>query len=57
MQRQQNIKFILEGLLVLHCFILILLDVQYSFFFKFLAQHVSDVTYIHRQEHNCSVQP
>jgi hypothetical protein len=29
------------------------------FFFleKFFALHVSDVTCIHRQEHNCSVQP
>jgi hypothetical protein len=24
---------------------------------KLFALHVSDVTYIHRQEHNCSVQP
>jgi hypothetical protein len=24
---------------------------------KFFALHVSDVTCIHRQEHNCSVQP
>jgi hypothetical protein len=29
------------------------------FFFheKFLALHISDVTCVHRQEHNCSVQP
>jgi hypothetical protein len=29
------------------------------FFFleKFLALHVSDATRVHRQEHNCSVQP
>jgi hypothetical protein len=40
------------------CFIQIQLDVQYSFFLKsFFLLHFSDVTCIHRQEHNCSVQP
>jgi hypothetical protein len=39
------------------CFIQIQLDVQYSFFLKsFFALHVSDVTCIHRQERNYSVQ-
>jgi hypothetical protein len=31
--------------------------VQFFSIEKFFALHVSDVTCIHRQEHNCSVQP